>query len=154
MVLTWKEKLYFLLWGSGSMESMGEFLKSLGRMFLYGAVFGIAAGLFLIMTKNFFEKGKESKEKQSSLSAIVKDKESITDKIDSIKTDLQNEEEKSLSNQKKKETADQRKKSSIQEAYDKAAHKRHSAKQHTLLHAVSSFQSHRSREADCRQSTS
>lgn len=141
MVLTWKEKLYFLLWGSGSMESMGqgeesrpfvkehivpskkrlqrEFLKSLGRMFLYGAVFGIAAGLFLIMTKNFFEKGKESKEKQSSLSTIVKDKESITDKIDSIKTDLENEEEKSLSNQKKKETADQRKKSSIQEAYDK-----------------------------------
>lgn len=99
-----------------------EFLKSLGRMFLYGAVFGIAAGLFLIMTKNFFEKGTESKEKQSSLNVITREKESVSDnadEVDSTKKDLQKEEETALSDQKKKEVNDQRKKNFIQEAYDK-----------------------------------
>lgn len=48
-----------------------EFLKSLGRMFLYGAVFGIAAGLFLFMTEGFLEKGRKGKERKELIGSIV-----------------------------------------------------------------------------------
>lgn len=43
-----------------------EFLKSLGRMFLRGAVFGIAAGIFFVTTEQFLGQKKESEEYQTS----------------------------------------------------------------------------------------
>lgn len=68
-----------------------EFLKSLGRMFLYGAVFGIAAGLFLIMTENFFSKEKETEKKQSTLEAVVTNAGITVDKVKDKKTSTNNQ---------------------------------------------------------------
>lgn len=48
-----------------------EFLKSLGRMFLCGAVFGIAAGIFLTLTENFLGQEKETAEYQKMSNVIV-----------------------------------------------------------------------------------
>ncbi len=37
-----------------------EFLKSVGRIFLYGAVFGVAAGVFFVFVQNLFQDGKQT----------------------------------------------------------------------------------------------
>lgn len=81
-----------------------EFLKSLGRMFLYGAVFGIAAGLFLIMTESLLGGEKESEKQQTTPETIVTPAGITTDykKNETVSSDSQ---KKELSGQEKKDSA-------------------------------------------------
>jgi serine protease Do len=79
-----------------------EFLKSLGRMFLYGAVFGIAAGLFFVVTKEFFQNGKETENGQNTTEITAE-----ADSLEDTKTQLtEKTEKKTDSSENEKKSSD------------------------------------------------
>lgn len=92
-----------------------EFLKSLGRIFLYGAVFGIAAGLFLVMTESLFGKAKEQEEKQNTFETVINTE---PDKAETT-LDGENESENTSNNRNKKKLNEQGTKGSTDTSYDK-----------------------------------